>query len=668
MTVASKALAVGIWTLLAESAPAEGTHRSIELLRVAQFDTKNSIGTWRLSEGCLSTVEGHRSRIAFPIAPSEPYGLSLKFRIDSGYSFGVALPLHTDMALLWVTRAHKGGKDGVYLHGLKDPARYLIRKPPSGGLTGGIKQLDVRVDWRDGSDIRIAADIDGERIMEWTGKKAELVYPAEYALPQEALALANWWTTVEFRDIVLTMPLPEGEWRGRVRATQEPGRVGPSLFTTAVAPSQGESPRLLFENEAVAFYSVGYGGGNPRVPGFYAFSKTLRSWVRLDRVSTFGARFGRTPTPHELRAAGRITPPAAGWNHLHYRDKPYVGLSLNVGGFLGIPDSFVQDRRRNEWVLEFNSSWGVEAATTVLRFSEAELRRSLRAAAQRIALEARDVLLREIERAAPAALNGTGLKRLSSAVCPSGWAAYRAELPDSPAGRVDVFLASTPTKAQRAFFVRRRSRAQRTDSPVQGLGDQAYRYGQSRWLLVRRSNVLLEFSSFQDLDEQRIASTLVGLVDRKCQIRPFAQLPGSGPALARLLEVITRSLADHLGTEMPNRLPEENSDEGWAHFTFRSENVWATLGMSLGESLSDAQSTFREVRNSIPAAGHRLGKNGDGSMEDVCDEAIFFEPHGSLVLRRSNLVILLNSLGDLEARLQTARAAMRAVDQFVDSR
>ena len=156
----------------------------------------------------------------------------------------------------------------------------------------------------------------------------------------------------------------------------------PSVLSTMTAPAPNERPRLIFENEALKFVAVGYGdssrGGKQQTPGFYVFSKTHSSWVRIDEVSTRGAVLGRTPTFKESRVL-----PGVGWDFRRYEAKDYIPLPLSTGGSICFPENIALDENSGEWVLTFHSSWKVDAALTVLRFRHSELEKKLSAAARK---------------------------------------------------------------------------------------------------------------------------------------------------------------------------------------------------------------------------------------------------------------------------------------------
>lgn len=147
----------------------------------------------------------------------------------------------------------------------------------------------------------------------------------------------------------------------------------PSILTSPCGPAPGDKPRILFEEEDFKFAAVDFGRHEqPQVPGFYAFAKKSSAWIRIDKVSTKGGVFGRSPTDDELRGTGQ-RPLAVGWNFRRLKDDDHVALPLQGGSFIAFPDQIAFDAEGKQYVLSFHSQWGIEAVRTVLKFGRADL-------------------------------------------------------------------------------------------------------------------------------------------------------------------------------------------------------------------------------------------------------------------------------------------------------
>ena len=123
----------------------------------------------------------------------------------------------------------------------------------------------------------------------------------------------------------------------------------------------------IYEDNTVKMVAVGYGDATRQSnPGFFVFRKATADWIRIEKVSTRGATFGRSPTFKEVEDAG-TTPPSIGWDFRSFAEQVHVDLPLTSAGFLFFPDKVELDKRKEEYVLRFNSAWGITGVETVLR-------------------------------------------------------------------------------------------------------------------------------------------------------------------------------------------------------------------------------------------------------------------------------------------------------------
>ena len=75
----------------------------------------------------------------------------------------------------------------------------------------------------------------------------------------------------------------------------------------------------------------------------------------------------------EVKDAG-TNPPSIGWDFRSLAEEDYVDFPLTSAGFLFFPDNVEHDEKQKQYVLRFNSGWGIKGVETVLRFPTDELK------------------------------------------------------------------------------------------------------------------------------------------------------------------------------------------------------------------------------------------------------------------------------------------------------
>jgi hypothetical protein len=146
-----------------------------------------------------------------------------------------------------------------------------------------------------------------------------------------------------------------------------------TLAYTNMAPAEGDKQRPLYEDDIVKMVAVGYGDATHQSkPGFYVFRKKTTDWIKIDRVSTRGATFGRSPTVEEAKAAGK-GPASIGWDFRSLAKQAKVDFPLESAGFLFFPDKVERDEKQKEYVLYFSSGWEIKGVETILRVRIDEL-------------------------------------------------------------------------------------------------------------------------------------------------------------------------------------------------------------------------------------------------------------------------------------------------------
>lgn len=149
-----------------------------------------------------------------------------------------------------------------------------------------------------------------------------------------------------------------------------------SLMLYHIAPKATDKQWIIYEDADFKMVRVNYGtAGAQSKPGFYIFRKTKADWVRLEKVSTKSATFGRSPTLEEVKKAKK-SPPSIGWDFRHLSKLPIVAFPLTYGGFLFFPDKVKKDEIKQDYTLHFNSSWEIPGVETIFRLSINDLQQS----------------------------------------------------------------------------------------------------------------------------------------------------------------------------------------------------------------------------------------------------------------------------------------------------
>ena len=111
-------------------------------------------------------------------------------------------------------------------------------------------------------------------------------------------------------------------------------------------------------------------GGNTS-PGVFVHSKAHNRWLKILRVSTAGAKFGKSPPNAMIQA---------GWDFTSLASKQFVPLPLPDGGLpisggqvIHLPDKVVFDERRNAFIMYFDSSANNDSMTTILIIPKTDL-------------------------------------------------------------------------------------------------------------------------------------------------------------------------------------------------------------------------------------------------------------------------------------------------------
>lgn len=144
-----------------------------------------------------------------------------------------------------------------------------------------------------------------------------------------------------------------------------------SIEISPVGPQPADRQWVLHEDTAIRMVAVNYGDAeNKSTPGLFIFRKATSDWVRVNRISTAGAKFGRSPTMEECKKAGK-PPPSIGWDFRGLARQKFVEIPLTAAGFLFFPDKV--ELIGKVYILRFNSNWKIFLVETSLRFKAEDL-------------------------------------------------------------------------------------------------------------------------------------------------------------------------------------------------------------------------------------------------------------------------------------------------------
>jgi hypothetical protein len=121
------------------------------------------------------------------------------------------------------------------------------------------------------------------------------------------------------------------------------------------------STRLVDYDSNFAWVTQDFGdsrdvGGNT-VPGMFVHSHRHNRWLQIMRVSTVGAKFGKSPDNARIQAP---------WDFTFLASRSFVTLPISGGSALHEPDKVIYDASRNAYVLFFDSYAKIDSMTTAL--------------------------------------------------------------------------------------------------------------------------------------------------------------------------------------------------------------------------------------------------------------------------------------------------------------
>lgn len=146
---------------------------------------------------------------------------------------------------------------------------------------------------------------------------------------------------------------------GRPQAVELASR--PTVILAAARDPVGDW--TIYEDNDYLFVARGYGRkGEEQVPGLFVFSHKMEKWMEIKKLSTQGAKLGRSPSPEEERKKGAFC--SVGWDYSGLRKADYATIPLMTSGSLNFPDKILYQADTATYVLQLNSSWNIDAVLT----------------------------------------------------------------------------------------------------------------------------------------------------------------------------------------------------------------------------------------------------------------------------------------------------------------
>ena len=133
----------------------------------------------------------------------------------------------------------------------------------------------------------------------------------------------------------------------------------PTVILSAAHGPVGQCETVYADGDYV-FVVKNYGPKGKQTPGLFVFSQKMKKWMEINKLSTEGAKFGRSPTPEEGLCSVR-------WDYSGLQKADYATIPLMTSGSLNFPDKILYDADTVTYLLQFNSSWNIDAVLT--RFS-----------------------------------------------------------------------------------------------------------------------------------------------------------------------------------------------------------------------------------------------------------------------------------------------------------
>lgn len=142
----------------------------------------------------------------------------------------------------------------------------------------------------------------------------------------------------------------------------------PTLVLVAAEKPSGVA-RPVYQDQDYSFWNRDYGTGGKQTPGLFCYSRKADKWMIAAKLSTAGAKLGRSPTFQE-------GPCSVGWDYAGLRAKDYADVPLRTSGSINLPDAIAYDSKAGEYHLRFNSTWDIPAVLTEFVVRKADMDRA----------------------------------------------------------------------------------------------------------------------------------------------------------------------------------------------------------------------------------------------------------------------------------------------------
>jgi len=135
----------------------------------------------------------------------------------------------------------------------------------------------------------------------------------------------------------------------------------PTVILSASEDPVGQR-KTIYEDSEYVFVARSYGPKGLQIPGLFVFSQKMNKWMEIKMLSTQGAKLGRSPSPEEERIKNAFC--SVGWDYSGLRKAEYATIPLMTSGSLNFLDKILYKADTATYLLQFNSSWNIDAVLT----------------------------------------------------------------------------------------------------------------------------------------------------------------------------------------------------------------------------------------------------------------------------------------------------------------
>ena len=107
-----------------------------------------------------------------------------------------------------------------------------------------------------------------------------------------------------------------------------------------------QKDRVEYEDDAYQFVEQDYGGKGELTPGFFAFSKRHKTWMKIMEISTTSAKLGSSRNLPMISVT---------WDWSRLASQPFVQLPLMTSGSIAFPNRITFDQRTGYYRMEITN-------------------------------------------------------------------------------------------------------------------------------------------------------------------------------------------------------------------------------------------------------------------------------------------------------------------------